>query len=601
MASVEVVRGIAFGSGSKSDRKSAGRSRGGLFGLGWFSKEKSREAGKDKEPMDTPLGFTAYRTPPVYVGGSSVLVQVWAVGLDGVDARLVGVHAPSIFAPSSMPYFSDLEKTAGREDKDKRKTAPVGYIPGRSFVGRALEVGWDVPEDVLRKGEWIVGLFSVCGALAEFIVVDYHRVHRIPHPHMPHQSPFPYSSTPSSPGAGDRNGIALDGEPGQRNSLVFPTGDDGFGEIRGLTVNELSLVPLVGVPAYRAVRTLTQITRVLAKPKRLESSSSGANEGDAMGESAVANSKQNGLDESRPRVLVIRAHDGPGAVAVQMLVRSGWSVWAHVPVPFALPGPPSDPAELGLDEEEEKELERRRSLLECVEKRLRGWGAEVVLFVPVSGSVIALLTYLGRVRFRFDAVLDTVGGREVWEAGRGLLSLPVRDPTREGVEAQFTTLLGDSPDRVVPTARDHFRAGVRSLRVANGKEPLEDIPYYEPAPVDTGKKDQKKLKLKPRTVNYAWVNIVSDIDWEGGDIHDSLGAVLRMAAEQDVKPTIGPVDFPPLAPRDKGKKRAMFAGASAADDDTAPGKVVPFESTPGIFVSGGALEFGGTVVSRIVG
>ncbi|KAH7916102.1 hypothetical protein BJ138DRAFT_996394 [Hygrophoropsis aurantiaca] len=590
MASIEVVQGIASGSGFKSDRKSA-NSRRGLFGTRLFSKEKNKDKGMKNEPTESPLGFTAYRTPPVYVGGGSILVQVWAVGLDGVDARLVGVQAPSTSAPLATPYFTN--QTSGREDKEKRKTAPVGYIPGRSFVGRALEVGWDVPENIVKRGEWVVGLLNVskCGALAEFVVVDYHRVHRIPHPHLPGQATLPFSSLSPTP---DHRGNVVDATPGQRNSLVFPSGDGFAGLIKGLTVNELSLIPLAGVPAYRAVRTFAQITHVLAKPQCSDMSRSNSNQNEHKADLDANNTRKNLLDGTQPRVLVIRAHDGAGALTVQMLVRAGWSVWAHVPVPFALPGPPSDPAELGLDEEEEKELERRRGLLQRVEKRLRDWGAEVI------GSLVALLSYFAGVRFRFDAILDTVGGREVWEAGRALLCLPVRDSTREGVEAQFTTLVGDSPDRVVPTAGDHFRAGVRSLRIANGKEPSEDQPFFEPMPIERGKKE-KKLKIKPRAVNYAWVNIISDVDWEGGDIHDSLGAILRVAAADNVRPAIEPADFPPSILRDKGKKRAIFPGTSMDDGDYAPGKVVPFECTPGVFVPGGALEYGGTVVSRIVG
>jgi hypothetical protein len=37
----------------------------------------------------------------------------------------------------------------------------LGYIPGRSFVGRVLECGWDVRDEVVRKGEWVVGLLDV--------------------------------------------------------------------------------------------------------------------------------------------------------------------------------------------------------------------------------------------------------------------------------------------------------------------------------------------------------------------------------------------------------------------------------------------------------
>jgi len=133
-----------------------------MFGLGWFSRDndKDNSTGKGKSRQvvaESPLGFTAYRKPPIYVGGSSVLVQVWAVGLDGVDARLVGVH-PSKQSSPGIPYGVQEEKSVG---KDKKCHVPLGYIPGRSFIGRVLEVGWEVDEHTVKKGEWVIGLSSV--------------------------------------------------------------------------------------------------------------------------------------------------------------------------------------------------------------------------------------------------------------------------------------------------------------------------------------------------------------------------------------------------------------------------------------------------------
>ena len=156
MASVEIVRGIATGSGV--DRKSH-RSRGSIFGMAWFSKDNTAKGKNHQVDSDSPLGFTAYRKPPVYVGGGSVLVQVWGVGLDGTDARLTGIHPPR--ASSSLagaPYGTKMPKSS---EKDKGRCPPTGYIPGRSFVGRVLEVGWEVGIDVAKRGDWVVGLMSV--------------------------------------------------------------------------------------------------------------------------------------------------------------------------------------------------------------------------------------------------------------------------------------------------------------------------------------------------------------------------------------------------------------------------------------------------------
>ena len=462
----------------------------------------------------------------------------------------------------------------------------------------------------------------------------------------------------------------------------------------GLTINELALLPLCGVPAYRAVRTFHPITHHLGKsqlpcgnshnelhpilPPRTD-----RHDFNAGGDHEDVATRVRSCD-SRPRALLLRAHDGAGALAAQMLVREGWSVWAHVPVPFMLPGAHSELPDELKDEEEERELDNQRSILHRIEDRLRGWGVDEVIFVPVmsmplsalfdvsntaleamlsrsspsihfprspssspsispspfsrsttstplssphsygfssshlssslsssshqnafttpysftalpltpynteQGSIVSLMSYLTRSRVRLDAILDTIGGREIWDAGRLLLSRPVRDPARQDLDAQFTTLVGDTPDRVVSTAGDNFRAGVRALRLGGAKDqhPPEDSGYHEAM----GK--EKKAKAKPRPVNYSWVNVVSDIDWEGSDIHDTLCVVMRVATE-GVKPVVGPPDFV-SGGRSKGKKRA-----AEGIEEGLLGKVVPFESTPDVFVVGGGLEHGGTVVSRV--
>ncbi|KAG1863760.1 hypothetical protein F4604DRAFT_1586872 [Suillus subluteus] len=584
MASVEIVRGIASGDVERQESKS----RGPLFGLGWLSKGNSKQGkGKSRQvPAESPLGFTAYRKPPVYVGGSSVLVQVWAVGLDDVDARLVGVHPPSSKQLSTGTPQRAEEKSGGK------RPVPLGYIPGRSFVGRVLEVGWDVDEHTIKKGEWVIGLNSVqkCGALAEFILVDRHRIHRVPHPYMPDQPSLVLASLSET---------AEDGEGRQRNSLVFPSAN----EPKGFTVDELALLPLSGVPAYRAVRTLTHITRALVKPdvaarrprengvSREVTSDTHKDDVDIV-RSINHGSAEKRLDTTRPRILILRGHDGSGALALQMLVRAGWSVWVHVPVPFDLPGLPDKFEEDLRDEEKKRTLAKRRVILEQIEKRLRAWGADE----SEKASATALFTYLVRARVHFDAVIDTIGGCEIWEAGRALLSLPVHDAARASIEGQFTTLVGDTPDRVVSTASDHFRAGVRALRIGNptGTSKVHDDAEFSrvTARLARGKNDRK---MKPRPVNYAWVNVMSDVDWEGADVRDSLGAALAMAVGEGVRPAVGLVDFPDMWNKGKGKMKAVGSGG---DGETLE-KAVPFENTPQVFVPGGGLEHGGTVVSRI--
>ncbi|KAG9317112.1 hypothetical protein JVU11DRAFT_1303 [Chiua virens] len=132
-----------------------------------------------------------------------------------------------------------------------------------------------------------------------------------------------------------------------------------------------------------------------------------------------------------------------------------------------------------------------------------------------------------------------------------LLSRPVRDPSRQDIDAQFTTLVGDTPDRVVSTAGDNFRAGVRALRLGGPKGPAPVRGQRVPRSHDDPRQGQEDAGETP-----------------AGQLHD------------------------------KGKKRAMSALAGTIEERLL-GKVVPFESTPDVFVPGEGLERGGTVVSRV--
>ena len=282
MASVEVIRGLGRQQGQRLGGKLMGilrRSTSGgrprpIDGLGSKPVDDARESPptKVKAPPTsagvegTVLGFTSHRKPPGYVPSSSVLVQVWAVGVDGVDGRLVGVNfGDHVWRERGVASFEDEETGVetewekevrkGEESEDivdvsskstpqqgsgfsglgrslslkmsrtkkrgsvvpsqqdngrptterqkpsrafslKRNTvqsspsqpppqqlltksssqkqsqhhkmlqkathrAGVGFIPGRSFVGRVLECGWDVRDEEARKGEWVVGLLDI--------------------------------------------------------------------------------------------------------------------------------------------------------------------------------------------------------------------------------------------------------------------------------------------------------------------------------------------------------------------------------------------------------------------------------------------------------
>lgn len=149
---------------------------------------------------------------------------------------------------------------------------------------------------------------------------------------------------------------------------------------------------------------------------------------------------------------------------------------------------------------------------------------------------------------------------------------PGSNPNSDSMDTgmgQFTTLVGDTPNRPIPTAADHFKAGLRSMK--NTHTPTHRTQD------GTSRQDDVNVSRKGR-VGYAWVSIAQDIDWEGEDVRDSLGAVLGLVGE-GVRPWVG-------------ENTHINTSASA--------RVVPFERTPYVFVADGPLGHGGTAVVKIV-
>ncbi|KAG8685143.1 hypothetical protein FRC08_013275 [Ceratobasidium sp. 394] len=349
--------------------------------------------------LEGALGLSAHIAPPQKVQSSQVIVQVHAVALDALDALIVS-------------------------ERMGKGSEGAGFVPGRSFVGRAVECGFEVSN--VSRGDWVIGLTDIrkCGALAEFVVIDKRRVCTIPRPT-------------------DR-----------------------------LTSTQCALLPLCGVPAHRAVRTIP----------------SGARRG--------------------MRALVLQAHDGPGALAVQAMRGLGMRVTAQVPA-----GVP----------------------MEAVD------GIEVV----VGDDPIEVI---GRLQENaFDAVVDTVGGRRMWDACRRVMCS----------DAHFTTLVGDSSD-TVPSINSHVRSSFRSLARAFAK--------------------------RDKALAYQWVSPAADLDHEGEDVKHSLTAVAELAVAA-----------------------AYNNGYSAAHEYAMLPRVTcsfPFERTPDAFsvdeTGRGPLISGGTVVIRVL-
>lgn len=404
-----------------------------------------------------------------------------------------------------------------------------------------------------------------------------------------------------------------------------------------MTIEELALLPLCALPAHRAIRTCQD---VIAPTKSRPT-----------------------IDDARARqlhALVLHGHDGIGALAVQILARRGVHVSVQVPDSAARDDMNEGDSDDGDDsatpiakkhmstssaspsKDKGKGVDKgknvpRQTRFDRLEARLRAWGAEEIS-VGAPLEVVERMAEDGR---SFDVVLDTVGGTEIWETCRRLLLAdPEQDVTRHSpsesntpsnapsssvsgtgsnllsrassranhkalVLTQFTTLVGDTPAKPIPTAQDTLRSGFRSMsrsatnrsksRTRSGSvsptKSSTSLALTSPSKDSLGSVLRRgnswrgRPKAPKRTVNYAWVSVAADVDYEGEDVRDSLGAVVRMVEEGWIKPWVG----------------------DGVDEDGAGagGKSVPFDKAPEVFRRGaegpvGLLKDGGTCVVRIV-
>ncbi len=352
-----------------------------------------------------------------------------------------------------------------------------------------------------------------------------------------------------------------------------------------LTLEELAILPLCGVPAYRAVRTF-----MYAFSGQLDSAPN-QNAKYLREQSQSTAPIQGRIQPYRHRALVLRGHDGAGAMAVQMLVLQGWRVSVHIPLSCV----PADASQALVD-----------AFMRVMEDRAREWGADEVIFddgeaVGEGGdaeggggdgdgddgraAAVRVIETLREEGDTFDAVLDTVGGKEVREAGERLLRSPAATNTSssqnsklKGYFGQFTTLVGDTPERPIPSVADALRANLRSFRTGQGqghgsgtanKSTAEGGPSAEGHSADADAKFHK--------VGHAWVSVAHEVEWEGEDVGETLGAVLRLAMEEGIRPLV----------------------EDAGGGILGRPRVVPFEKAPGVFVDNGPLADGGTVVVKI--
>ncbi|CCM03994.1 uncharacterized protein FIBRA_06150 [Fibroporia radiculosa] len=544
MATIEVVQGAAAFSPLTKTRSRLTRS---------FSLSIGKDRRKSQRDSVTPphlrgtmplsVAFTAHIPPPSFVPPSHILVQVFAVGLDGLDSLIVQERAAQRGAGGSV----------GR-------TKNRGFIPGRSFVGKAVECGFEVSREVCKKGEWVIGLQDVkkCGALAEFVLIERHRVFRSPQPRARSTNLFP----PRRRGHGHTRSLSLPSAIASGSATHQPHAPSPLAPPAPLTLEELALLPLCGVSAHRAVRSFADILAY-----------------------------RSGKGRDRPHVLVLMGHDGPGAMAVQMIGRRTAHICVQVPE-SAVREP-----EAQTDSSEDSVKPSGSIALQRVEARIRAWGAEEVCV----GEALGVLERLADEGRGFDAILDTVGGVHIWEASQRLLAFvpsmaasqsaptlstmfaPSEDsPDGETEEkkskggssyAQFTTLVGDVPSRAVPKAQDNLRSGLRSLRRAMSTSSPSKASGSAGRTLSSGRKKTK------RTVGYAWVSVAADVDDEGEDVRDALGTVVEMVEDGTIRPWMG-------------------------HDDDGEERSFPLESAPEVFrrdANGpkGVLVDGGTCVVRI--
>ena len=154
MGTIEMARGAAASASRRHGSHAHGLGLlGGKFGGnvaslllkggGSGAKEaKTPEHLRVKEwANSTPLAFASRVSPPNRLAPSQMLVQVFMVGLDGLDALVVRDKAGFLSASNSS---ADGE---------------YGFVPGRSFVGRAVECGFEVRN--CCKGDWVYGLLDL--------------------------------------------------------------------------------------------------------------------------------------------------------------------------------------------------------------------------------------------------------------------------------------------------------------------------------------------------------------------------------------------------------------------------------------------------------
>ncbi|KAH9813361.1 hypothetical protein DFH28DRAFT_897067 [Melampsora americana] len=337
---------------------------------------------KRKKPLSNMLIYSNLSNHPKHLGTGQVLIEIDSVGLDAWDLALTQSKVSSHKVTSSnsnqqsqnrvstKAIIHDFNLSANEyqalESNPSLKSKPSNgnlhsnfnqFVPGRSFVGKVLEVGLGVKR--LKKGDLVYGLQDLkkSGALAQQIVIDKDLVAIAP---------------------------------------VHPN----------LSMEQIACLPTLGVPSYFVMSTICA-----------------------------------GLPKGS-KILILNGHKGLGAMMCEFVkyFRPNRDLWVTCHIPTVA----TSVEEIGI------------TIGRC---ELRG-AREVM----VEDSVLSSLNSIHE--SSYDVVIDTVGGRRIYDASRRILHH----------EGMFISCVGDRLR--MRNLKDKVRTNFRSLRRTFIKKDQKKIGYW---------------------------------------------------------------------------------------------------------------------------
>lgn len=336
---------------------------------------------KRKKPLSNMLVYSNLSSHPKHLGTGQVLIEVDSVALDAWDLALTQSKVSSynfslnnqdqdqdrVMKKTIHDFNSSSKEYQALESNPSLKSKPSNsnltssnfnqFIPGRSFVGKVLEVGLGVKR--LKKGDLVYGLQDLkkSGALAQQMVVDKDLVAVAP---------------------------------------VHPN----------LSMEQIACLPALGVPSYFVMSTICA-----------------------------------GLPKGS-KILILNGHKGLGAMMCELVryFRPNRDLWVTCHIPTIA----TSVEEIGI------------TIARC---ELRG-AREVM----VEDSILSSLNSIHE--SSYDVVIDTIGGRRIYDASRRILHH----------EGMFITCVGDRLR--MKNLKDKVRTNFRSLRRTFIKKDQKKIGYW---------------------------------------------------------------------------------------------------------------------------